>query len=98
MSDINTQLLQIKIKNRVFHVFKYYIIHCYPPELQILMETLSILEQKYFSGNNLIFIQKIKQHLLSQLPNGTKLLALIQNINEMQCYDLYEDIINVLEI
>jgi len=98
MNSNDLQLIQIKIKNRVFHILKYYIIHCYPPELQILNETLSVLKQKYSSGKNFLFIQKINQCLQSQSTNNSKLLSLIQDINEMQCYELYEDIINVLEI
>lgn len=104
MSDINAplKLIELKIKNKLFHTLKYYIINCYPPELKILNNTLNILEQKYPQTHYLYFIQQIKNCILSSsMSNVSKIESLINIIidkNEIYDCELCNDIIQTLQI
>ena len=97
---VQFKLNKIKIKNKCVNILKYYLIHSYDSELLFLFKTLEILKMKYPSY--VLFVDNIYNLFNSsgQYRDGIseKIKLLVNYININNCYDLYEDIINTLEV
>lgn len=99
--NFNSKLNKIKIKNKCLYILKYYLIHSYDSELIFLIQTLEILKIKYKKYED--FIERNIKILFTNSDERrdritSKIRYLVDSINDNNYYDLYEDIINTLNV
>jgi len=104
---INQELNNISTNFKLFNLLKYFMIHSYDSELIYLNRTLTLLKNLYNKEGKLsytIFIDDLKniffpsENNFDNIPTNRKINMLVELINSNKHYELYDKIINTLQI
>lgn len=91
-------MTEIKIKYKVIRIIKYILTEGSDEEFNLFIETIKIFEKKNYSKKEKECISKITE-LPSYRPcNKIRLMLVIQTINNMDCCEVYKDIIDIFQI